>query len=281
MMQIDLNSMSNREPAFRERPVIFHGVNKSGSLSFAKALQKSYAATGRSEEYMCRYLGIPSTRDGAMERMSKNPKRRQILIDHGLVGFEESVPSAGFATLLRHPARRVLSCFFWLQSHHPDLVLGRDFSSWIRAEGMAYSQIRQFAYNHLSAKERGEITQMKIGDIGARAAAFFEDRVDWFGITELFEESLLTFHWELGLDHIAPWETDMRNTAQPRYDSRAETRGRFDFRKTTISNALYNEIESVMGPDIVFYEMMRQKFLKYLRGFSIDGLLSQYMKEMA
>ena len=279
MFELNLSDLSNGSPALRDRPIIFHGVNKSGSLSFAKALQKGYAAAGRTSSFMCRYLGIPETRDEALHRMVDDKGQNQILIDHGLVGLEERCPGAAFVTLLRHPARRIFSAYYWLQTYHPDQIMGRDFSSWLRTEGVSHSQMRQFAFNHLSPKERGEITRMKIGDMAARAVAFFDDKVRWFGITELFEESLLTFHWEAGLDKVAYWEADTRNKARPNYDPKGPSSGRFDFKMTSISNAFYDEIESVMGPDIVFYEFQRRKFLKYLEGFSIREVVDLYKKD--
>ena len=39
--------------------MIFHGVNKSGSLAMATVMRDAYYSEGRAHRFVCSYFGIP------------------------------------------------------------------------------------------------------------------------------------------------------------------------------------------------------------------------------
>ncbi len=268
----DLVVHSNLQPSLIGMPVAFHAVNKSGSLVAARMLQSAYAKQGRETDYLCRYFNIPASKEEALDAIKNDNVNQKLLIDHGLVGVETIKPNAKVITMLRHPIRRIMSVYYWLLKHHPEKVLGRDILNWIRLEGIHYTQIRQFAFNHLSSKERGAIPNKSIAQIAQLAGEYFENHIAWFGVTELYDESMITLHWELGLDFIAQPTSDDRNTLQPKYQTKPITNGEFDWTYTTMSKKYYTEIEELLGYDIVFYELMKNKFQRYLKNFELGTL---------
>ena len=267
---------TDRQPALVNAPVIFHGVNKSGSLAMASILRNSYALRKENRRFMCRYMGLPDTREEALDRIRNDQGRNQILIDHALVGLEQQVPGARMITMLRHPVRRMISAYFWHQTHHPERLLGRDLLNWIRHERLTHSQVRQFAFDHFSQRDRNAIRNWGIADICNRAMDYFDTHIAWFGITEMFEESVLALHWELGFDRIGAGIVDDRNKKRPGYLAREIENGEFGRRNMTISKAYYDEIEDLLSFDIVFYEMMKRRFRNYLAGFEMDQALGAY-----
>ena len=106
--------------------------------------------------------------------------------------------------------------------------------------------------------------------------SYFDTHIAWFGITEMFEESVLTLHWELGFDRIGAGIVDDRNKKRPGYLARKIENGEFGRRNMTISKAYYDEIEDLLSFDIVFYEMMKRRFRNYLAGFEMDQALGAY-----
>jgi hypothetical protein len=265
-----------RHPVLRDTPIAFHGVNKSGSLAMATVLKNSFALQNAGNRFMCRYMSIPETRDEAIKRIVNDNGSNQILIDHGLVGLEKKAPSVKMITMLRHPIRRIISAYYWLSTHHPESVMGRDLLNWVRLEGRHHSQIRQFAFDHFSPQERGRIVGRSISEITRRALDYFEDNIAWFGITEMFKESTLALHWELGLDQIGKGMVDDRNKDRPTYLKKEITNGDFDHTHTSISKAYYEELEQYLAFDIVFYEVMKRKFRSYLADFEMDSALNCY-----
>lgn len=282
MFSFPLDSIrSDRQPGLDNAPVVFHGVNKSGSLTMASVLRNSFALRKEDDRFMCRYMSIPDTREEAIRRMVGDEGRNRMLIDHALVGMEKQVPGARMITMLRHPIRRAISAYYWHQSRHPEKVMGRDLLNWVRMEGKQHSQVRQFAFDHFSKRERNAIRNRGIAEIVNLAMAYFDDNIAWYGITEMFDESVLSLHWELGFDRVGADISDTRNKDRPAYLHRDITDGEFGAANMTISRAYYDELEQLLGFDIVFYEMMKRRFRKYLAGFEMDAALQAYREAKA
>ena len=279
-MILSINRITaTKEPVLRDVPVVFHGVNKSGSLAMATVLRQSYARQGDSARFMCRYMDIPDTRAKAVERMKADQGRNQILIDHGLIGLEKQVPKVRMITMLRHPIRRIISAYYWLSTRHPEQILGRDLLSFVRMEGIQRSQIRQFAFDHFSGPDRGRIVGKSLSQIAADALDYFDRHIAWFGITEMFEESVLTLHWELGLGHTGVIRSDDRNKKRPAYQVKPIVDGEFNHTHVAFSKAYFDELEHLMSYDIVFYEIMKMRFRRYLEQFDFNGTLERYKTE--
>lgn len=227
-----------------QRPVLFHGVNKSGSLACATVLQRAYSAHGRQEDYMCRYFGIPDSIEAALATFAKKrelPARHALLIDHNLVGRSVEFPGAPYITLLRSPVRRMLSCYFWIKKHAPDQLRERDFSTWLEEAGLAYSLVFQFACFAGAGKDvKLDVQKLAPETVKQMAEDWFDENVVLFGIAEQFEESLFSLAGGLGLPSIPLWQPDKRNALRPPWER--------------LSPDLIAYIEEVVAYDIDFYE---------------------------
>lgn len=234
-------------PDISDRRVLFHGVNKSGSLAMSTILRKLYQLHDREDEFMCRYMGIPNTLPAALESFELSEGKPRILIDHGLVGHWQRFPDAPYITQLRNPVRRIISCYFWQVSHHPDNVKGRDLLQWCRDGAMYYTHIFQFACNAGPDPEvRIPIRALSQPEVRQRAEEWFASRVEWFGITDLFEASIHSLARSLGFDRAPLWVPDRRNSARPRWE--------------TVDEDVLKEIEEIIFEDVDFYNAKRRLF---------------------
>ncbi len=250
----NINSIntSSEKSTIHNVPILFHGVNKSGSLAFAKALHMAYKESGNIKRFMCRYMQMPAGREEALAQFSQKLEINPILIDHGLFGYEKNYPGAKCVTMLRDPMKRVFSIYYWLLSHHPEKIMGRDIISWVRQDWRTYAQVRQFAFDNRATKTAHIIDQKPIGEMISVAEANFSNNISWFGICELFEASVISFLSQIGINQAPVWELDKRNTAKPK--------------PVAIPRGLEREISELIGFDIAFYEIKKQKFLRSLQG---------------
>lgn len=234
--------------AIQNAPLLFHGVNKSGSLAFSKVLHAAYHETGNTDRFMCRYMQIPAGREEALSQFSEKLATNPVLIDHGLFGYEKNYPGAKSVTILRDPMKRIFSIYYWLLSHHPEKIMGRDIITWARHDARSFSQVRQFAFDNRALRTAHAIDQKPIGEMISTAEINFSENIAWFGICELFEESIISFLSQAGINKAPVWEPDNRNTAKPQ--------------SSTISKGLEREISEIIGFDIAFYEIKKQEFLR-------------------
>lgn len=229
--------------------ILFHGVNKSGSWAMADVLKKTYYHIGADENYSCRYFGLPHDREESLLRFSKNSKNSiapRILIDHDLAELRGRFPSAKFITLLRDPIKRIISCYYWLNSHHPEFIKNRDILSWAKQSGRDYTLCSQFAYkNGLKVFTDQSISNRELANI---ARTWFTNNISAFGLSEFFEESVFWIASHLGLDQVPEWDPDLRNVKRPTWDS--------------IDINIYNELEEMFAYDVFFYQEFRGVFLK-------------------
>lgn len=250
------------ESLLQSSPILFHGVNKSGSLAFAKVLHTAYVKSGNDHRFMCRYMQMPASKDEAFKQFREKLDLNPILIDHGLFGREEDYPRTKVVTILRDPLRRVISIYFWLSSHHPEKILGRDLLSWAAQDWRSYSQVRQFAYDHRNSRTAHAIDQKPIGELIATAECKFHSKVAWFGICELFEESIISLATELGLRTIPVWEDDKRNIAKPKFN--------------TLPKNLERALTEILSYDIAFYEIKKQEFIRNMRKTPLSAFVQKY-----
>ena len=209
-------------PVAGDRPVIFHGVNKSGSLAMAKVLREAYYRESRANQYFCSYLGIPKTQADFNEILTSS-SGHSLFISH-YIYQEVPQPRDGIlVTQLRHPLPRTLSVYGWLKRHHlkkhGNLDKYPPLERWIRAQkGRGHTQMSQFARRlGVTREELARLTNREMYDV---AVENFDRDVAWFGIAELFEESAFAMAHLCGIGSIAPWEKDTRNTwRQPLSDT--------------------------------------------------------------
>lgn len=231
-----------------DAPLLFHGVNKSGSLAFSRSVHAAYVAVGKEKQFLCRYMQMPVGRDEAIAQFKGHLDKAPILIDHAMVGVQDSIAGSRLSTMLRHPVSRFISIYFWLQTKHPEKLMGRDIMSWARQEHRIYSQLRQFTFTFLKPATAIAMDRLPIDDSLEKAITLFETKMAWWGICELFEETLVSFSIHRGFNKVANWETDKRNVERPEY--------------TKLPRNMYEELSMLLGYDVAFYTFMKSEFTK-------------------
>jgi hypothetical protein len=200
------------EPA-GERPVVFHGVNKSGSLTMANVLRDAYYDARRANQFFCSYHGIPKMQED-FNRILASSTGHNLFISHYIYRDLPIPPDAMLVTQVRHPLPRTLSVYGWLKRNHLNRNGNLDgypaLERWIRSsKGRAHTQMSQFAHKlGVSREDTKAFTNDELYDL---AVTNFDRDVAWFGIAELFEESAFALAHICGLDAVPPWRKDTRN----------------------------------------------------------------------
>lgn len=246
----------------RER-VFFHGVNKSGSTAMASVLLQAYQANGRASSFMCRYFGNPPDSETAIARLRERSADHAILLDHNLVGIRSLFRDAAYITLLRDPVRRIISCYYWLRTHHPEELGGRELKQWVAHGGRAYTTIFQFAcYESPGVDTKKHIMTLSPERMYEMGRAWFSYNMDSFGITELFEESAMLFASQLGLSSIPAWNADKRNKQRPRWE--------------LVDEGIKQYIADLISYDVEFYKERRREFEILIREWGQADRLKAY-----
>ena len=200
----------------QDKQVIFHGVNKSGSLVLTKVLHEAYHHDVRANQFFSTYVGVPRT-EKALTAIVAHASGHGFFGAHYLYGAVRLDPERQvMTTQFRNPLPRVRSCYQWLRNKaSANGEVYPDFESWVLStRGVRHSQVAQFGLGfgegHDHALE------------GADPEALFESSVrnierdvQWFGIAEYFEESAFCMAALCGLSSIAPWQRDDRNADRP------------------------------------------------------------------
>jgi hypothetical protein len=214
-------------PVAGDRPVVFHGINKSGSLAMARVLREAYFEASRANQFFSSYHAIP-THEKKLIDVLEHGSGHAFYVGHYLWGATQP-PDAVWVTQVRHPLPRALSLHSWLKgkwiTEHGDESGFPSLHDWIlRAPGgRAHTQMGQLAggfdenlkarRQSLSAREMREIASERL-----------EREIAWFGIAELFEESIFAMAHLCGLPAVAPWRRDTRNRWRaPLADTEPET----------------------------------------------------------
>jgi acetyltransferase-like isoleucine patch superfamily enzyme len=255
-------------PTLQNSSVIFHGVNKSGSWAMSEVLQDAYRLDHRTEEFMCRYFGIPSDRQEALDRFQANLGKPQILIDHNLVGISGEVESAQYITLLRHPVKRLISCYFWLAKHHPKAVGDRSLIQWARVSGHSYSLSFQFAcHDGASDHFKTKVKALPKETMAAKGRKWFDSRIAAFGVSECFEESVMWLASALGIRQVPIWQPDTRNETRPKWD--------------LVDPQVHQELNLILDYDIEFYNDMKVRFLDQTKLLRSKSVVQKYVDSCA
>jgi hypothetical protein len=202
-------------PRAGDRAVVFHGVNKSGSLAMANVMREAYTAQGREAEFYSAYHRLPRGQEAFNRVLTEHRSGHAFFVSHYIYRDLELPPGALLVTQVRHPLPRVLSVYGWLKRNymrdHDGSIEGYPgLESWIVAmKGRGHTQMSQFARPlGVSAKAFKRMTNEEIYE---RAVENFERDVVWHGIAELFEESIFALAHVCGLDAVPPWRKDTRN----------------------------------------------------------------------
>lgn len=206
--------------ALPDRNIVFHGVNKSGSLAMANVLRAGYFASGRANQFFSTYHKIPW-----MEHNRHNPlpdiieastPNGTLFISHDLYGaFDETKARALVVTQFRHPVARIVSIHSWLRKYHASGYGGPEGFPTLQkfaetSRGISHSQISQVAVGFGKGwlERVHKLTAAQMLELALEA---IDRKIAWFGLAELFEESIFTFAALCGLRSVPSWAKDDRN----------------------------------------------------------------------
>lgn len=248
----------------RERCVVFHGVNKSGSLVMSDVMRAAYATANRSAEVHSVYHRDIKTVSEALSFLATPPKGHGFVVGHDLYGAFNLIPDRhALITQFRHPLPRVVSCHRWITNKR--IKAGEETVSIERyieqTRGIAHSQIAQFGigFRPEGGLKRSTLTNAEVYE---RAKEAIERDVAWFGIAEFFEESIFINAHLCGLGSVRPWKRDNRN------QGRTMT---WDLPPKTVSL-----IEDVYHYDFELYAYAKAKFLERIAGIDFGPCFSEY-----
>jgi len=198
-----------------DRPIIFHGVNKSGSLAMSNVLREAYYAEGRAQQFFSHYRGIPKHFDDLVRLMTCSTGHR-FFVGHYLYRGVEPPPGTLLVTQVRHPLPRTLSVYGWLrrnwERNHGTMVGMPDLESWLTrgTRGPGHTQMAQLAVGYPPDRKE-KLLSMTTRAMSEVAMENLERDFAWVGVAEHFEESIFALAHMCGLDAVPPWEKDTRN----------------------------------------------------------------------
>lgn len=255
------------------RQIVFHGINKTGSLVFSDAIRGAYAVSERSNEFFSLYHKEPQDENAFYRALLSG--RPGFFVGHYLYKRYPTVKEGGpvYYTQVRDPVRRIVSAYGWLRMKHVRRGMPlHQFPSLqefvLQSEGKAHSQIEHFGLGWgaidsvLRSSERKAASPEQLYVQSIRRLT--RDTL-FVGITELFEESLFLLAHTCGLNSIPMWNPDARN------------RMRLD-----ASEVLDSDIEAIRETfyfDIALYEWARNRMEKLIMETSFGGEFSQYKED--
>jgi len=195
--------------------IVFHGINKSGSLAMANVLREAYSYAERSDEFISHYHEGNTTEKFIEKINSFEYKKKSFVVGHYLYGALKPAPTRLWVTQFRHPLPRIVSCYQWLKNKYENNNFGSlfiDLKEFIiqSNRGVLNSQIiqlgagyGQYKKSHLKRLSPRNLYEISIDNL--------ESNVHTIGIAEFFEESIFSFAILCGLKSVLPWTRDDRN----------------------------------------------------------------------
>lgn len=203
-------------PTARDRPVVFHGANKTGSLAMADVMRDSYAAAHRSSQFFSVYHHEPQSLE-QLEHVLGERRGHGFFIAHYLYRRFPLPPDALLVSQVRHPLPRTLSVYGWLkrnyQHRHRTLDGFPSLPSWVRStRGVSFTQMLQFAIGFPQEQQgQGNPPSPPPDELLDQAIDHLRREFAWFGCAELFEQSIFAMAHICGLTEIPLWQQDKRN----------------------------------------------------------------------
>jgi hypothetical protein len=267
-----------------KRKIVFHGVNKSGSLALSEVLRQAYLDERRGNQFFSHYRGIPRDFEHLLQ-LIESPSGHSFFVGHSLYGAYESRPDEHLlVTQFRNPLPRVLSCYQWLKNKGSKrcaaTAAGRaverfrgartrrspdpfpSLEEWVLGtRGVVHSQVAQFAFGFRPGwqKKRATATPEQLFEL---SLANIARDVHWFGIAEHFEESIFCLSSLCGLPFVRPWRQDNRNKGRALTHEWPE-------RDLEV-------VRQVFHWDFQLYDHMLQTFRGRVDGLTIGGDLELY-----
>jgi hypothetical protein len=245
--------------------IVFHAVNKSGSLCMANVLRESYFKHGRSSEFQSFYHKPACDLGTYRERINRS-EGHVFFVAHYLYGAVEAPKeNRVIISQMRHPVPRAISCYQWLRNKHvaksgnaDDFPTLEEYV--INCGGKAHSQLLQFGAG-FGADSR-ELAKATCRDLLLRSQERIERDLRLVGIAERFEESIFLFAHLCGLPAVSQWRQDTRNKDRPLV-SETPTR-------------ITNLIAEIHHEEIALYTWAKERFEHEVAAADIAGDLEEY-----
>jgi hypothetical protein len=190
-----------------------------------------------------------------------------LFVSHYLFdAYDEIKAHALLVTQLRHPVARIVSVYSWLRKFHAASYGGPEKFPTLEqfaaaSRGISHSQIAQLSIG-FGVDWRNRIHKTSAAEMRDVALATLERRVAWFGLAEVFEESIFAFAALCGLPAVPPWAGDTRNAERTLVaDLPASDRAAIEY---------YYEAE------LEFYRMAKQLFLSRIGQLTFGSQLNTY-----
>ena len=251
------------------RQIVFHGVNKSGSLVLSDVIRNSYIREERGHEFFSQYHQQPADL-GELLRVLESQNAPGFFVAHYLYGrFKAPKERRLLFTQVRHPLPRIVSCYQWLlNKHQGQQGDGQGFPSldeFVRSgRGKSHSQIVQFGVGWgLNDPDRRKlIRELSPEEIRARAVRAIERDVGLVGVAEYSEETIFLLAHVCGLTEVPAWRRDVRNKGRPFVSELSEETIRL--------------IEDVYEEDFRLYNWVKERFFEQLDGLKFGPSLATY-----
>ena len=256
---IDVHGMEHLEGP--KRQIIFHGVNKSGSLTMVNALYQAYRHENRANQFFSTYRGIPNDLQ-QLRGLIEHSTGHAYFADHYLYGSYRRRPQHLLVTQFRNPLPRAMSCYQWLKDHHD--VGGKSFTEWVvHTKGIAHSQVIQFSAGF--GPDADAVRSAPGDQLLELAIKNIERDVAWFGIAEYFEESVYAMAALCGLQQISTWKRDNRSPDRSLV--------------STWSQEEIDVVREVFRWDFALYEWALDRFQQNLATLQFPAELARYKAE--
>ena len=193
-----------------ESEVVFHALNKSGSMALENVMREAFDYAGRSDEFLSHYkIG------GRIESFCKlvSKKKSKFVVAHYLYGALKPRKRRIWITQFRHPLPKFLSTYNWIKIK-TEKKSGKPFMSLkkfaLNPKLIKHNLIYQFGAEWEKFKNHGESAPTAKSLYEASLVAL-ETHVHSLTLAERFEESLFLVARLCGLSSLAPWIRDNRN----------------------------------------------------------------------
>jgi hypothetical protein len=258
-------------PICRDRKIVFHGVNKSGSLCLTKVLMDAYVKENRKGEFHSHYH-LPGVSLHSFLELVKATPAPGFFVGHQLFGNVELNDSdAVMITQFRHPLPRMMSCYEWLRKKH-SVKTGSaegfpDFETFVKqGAGKSHSQIIQFGAGYGEEKRR-LLVSLTARDLFERSIENIERYVCFAGIAELFEETIFAVAHLCGISRVSAWKRDERNAGRPM--------------ASTLPQSSVELLREVYRYDFELYDWAKRRFEALMRKIKISGEIEAYKQKCA
>lgn len=245
-----------------DRRVVFHGVNKSGSLVMTNVLYDGYYDANRANQFFSTYRRVPTDLEH-LKTILTHSTGHSFFGAHDLYDAFALTDKHVLTTQFRNPLPRARSCYDWL--NNKAAAAGKpypDFEAWVVASGgVGHSQVWQFGVGYApgAAVVRHTISAEELFE---RSLVNIERDVQWFGIAEYMEESVFCMAAICGIPAVRAWRTDTRNANRPLVDEWPQEH--------------VDLVREVYRWDFALYEWALERFHERLAGLTFGPALQDY-----